>query len=302
MSTKNTNKEPSDLDPRDQGPRPPFPAEPQPYPSQERKLEPRPDYGLDTYRGQGRLRDRVALITGGDSGIGRAVALAYAREGADIALSYLPEEQADADEISQAIEDAGRRVLLVPGDLWDVEYCANLVKRVLAEFGRIDILVNNAAFQGEAVDDLGAFDVERVERTLRVNLLAPFLLTRDVTPHMPEGGSVINVASIQAYDPSPAIADYATTKGGMVTLTKALAQSLIDRGIRVNCVAPGPVWTPLIAQSFKGEKLSGFGGDSPMKRPAQPKELAPAFVFLASEEGSYINGEILGVTGGRALG
>jgi NAD(P)-dependent dehydrogenase (short-subunit alcohol dehydrogenase family) len=264
-------------------------------------MDPKPDYGAESYRGHERLTGRVALITGGDSGIGRAVALAFAREGADVAFSYLPQEEEDAQDVYDVIVREGRQCLKVASDLSETAACAQLVQRVVDQFGKIDVLVNNAAYQGKVAKDLAELDAERVERTLRVNVLAPFLLVREALPHMSAGGSVVNVSSIQAYDPSPGILDYATSKGALVTFTKGLAHSLIERGIRVNAVAPGPVWTPLVVQSFDPEKIAHFGEKSPMGRPAQPAELAPAFVFLASDEGRYVNGEVLGVTGGRLL-
>jgi NAD(P)-dependent dehydrogenase (short-subunit alcohol dehydrogenase family) len=264
-------------------------------------MVPSPDYGADSYRGHERLLGRVALITGGDSGIGRAVALAFAREGADIAFTHLPEEEEDAAKSREGILDAGVECLMLPVDLIDPESCTKLISDVIAHFGHIDVLVNNAAYEGKAIRDPAELDTGRLEQTLRVNVLAPIVLAREALPHMRPGSSIINVSSIQAYDPSPAILDYATTKGALVTFTKGLAQSLIARGIRVNSVAPGPVWTPLVVQSYGKEKSSHFGENSPMGRPAQPAELAPAFVFLASDEARYINGEVLGVTGGRLL-
>lgn len=288
------------LDPREEGPKPRFPQREQAAPGSERDMSPRPDYGEATYRGYDRLRDRVALITGADSGIGRAVALAFAREGADVVISYLC-EHADAEETRRAVEESGRRALLAPGDIADEAHCESLVRQTLEAFGRLDVLVNNAAFQGKAVEDVQAIDRERVRRAFEVNIMAMFDLVRFALPHLRPGAAVVNVASIQAYNPSAPILDYAATKGAIVTFTKGLAQALIERGIRVNCVAPGPVWTPLVAQSFPAEKVQSFGGDSPMERPAQPAELAPAFVFLASDESRYVNGEILGVTGGKPL-
>jgi NAD(P)-dependent dehydrogenase (short-subunit alcohol dehydrogenase family) len=287
-------------DPRDKGKKPPFPRQEQPHPGSEAQMSPSPDYGEESYQGLGRLKDRIALVTGGDSGIGRAVALAFAREGADVAISYLNEHE-DARESQRVVEAAGRRSLLLPGDIADDAHCARIVAEAVSRLGRIDILVNNAAHQGEAVDRFEEIDAARVERTLRVNVAAMFNLTRHALAHMKAGANIINVASIQAYKPSPPILDYATTKGAIVTFTKGLAQHLIERGIRVNCVAPGPVWTPLVVQSFGPEKNARFGQDSPMERPAQPVELAPAFVFLASDESRYVNGEVLGVTGGKPL-
>ncbi len=286
--------------PRTAGPQPPLPRQEQSTPGLEGQMTPEPDFGESSYKGFGRLKDRVALVTGGDSGIGRAVCLAFAREGADVAIAYL-NEHPDAEKTRQVVEDAGRQALLLPGDLALEEHCRKVVEETVKRFGRIDVLVNNAAYQGKAVDAFSDIDAERVERTFRVNILAMFHLVRYALPHMKEGSSIINVSSIQAYQPKPSILDYACTKGAIVTFTKGLAQELIEKGIRVNSVAPGPVWTPLIPQSFSGEKVENFGKSSPMGRPAQPAELAPPFVFLASDESRYVNGEILGVTGGQVL-
>jgi NAD(P)-dependent dehydrogenase (short-subunit alcohol dehydrogenase family) len=288
------------IDPRNAHPEPPHPPQEQPATGRESEMDPRPDYGEASYRGHGRLQERVALITGGDSGIGRAVALAFAREGADVAIAYL-ENHGDAEETVRAVESAGRRAARVACDIGDEKACQTLVEKVAGQFGRIDVLVNNAAYQGKAVERIEELDAERLERTFRTNILAMFHLVKYALPHLRPGAAIINVASIQAYQPTPSIIDYATTKGAIVTFTKGLAQDLIERGIRVNCVAPGPVWTPLVVQSFPPEKNARFGKDSPMGRPAQPAELAPAFVFLASDESRYVNGEILGVTGGKLL-
>lgn len=287
-------------DPRTAHHQPPFEKQEQPAPGFEAEMEPKPDYGEETYRGFGRLKGRVALITGADSGIGRAVALAFAREGADVAVSYLCEDE-DANETKRAVEESGRKALLLGGDLSDEAHCRRVVDDTVKAFGRIDVRVNNAAFQGESVERFEELDGACLERTFKTNIVAMFHLVRFALPHMKEGGSVINVASIQAYQPKPSILDYATTKGAIVTFTKGLAQELISRGIRVNAVAPGPVWTPLIPQSFEGEHVKEFGKSSPTGRPAQPAEVAPAFVFLASDESRYVNGEILGVTGGQIL-
>ncbi len=288
-------------DPKDQGPKPEFPKQEQDRPGHESQMTPKADHGETSYKGFGRLKDRVALITGGDSGIGRAVAIAFAREGADVAIGYLSEHD-DAEDSKRLVEEAGRKSLLIPGDLADEAHCRRVVEETVKRFGRIDILVNNAAEQGKAVERFEEIDAARMERTFRVNIMAMFHLVRYALPHMKEGATIINVASIQAYQPSPEILDYASTKGAIVTFSKGLGQSLIERGIRVNTVAPGPVWTPLVIQSFDAEKNAEFGKDSPMKRPAQPAELAPAFVFLASDESRYVNGEVLGVTGGKPLG
>jgi NAD(P)-dependent dehydrogenase (short-subunit alcohol dehydrogenase family) len=281
-------------------PKPPYPAQHQQMPGLESKMNPQPDYGEDSYTGSGKLQGKVALITGADSGIGRAVALAFAREGADILISYWTEES-DAQETLRAVKEAGRRGVVVGGDIGDENHCQQLVQRVLQEFGRLDILVNNAGFQ---VNHKGLTDIpsEQIERVFRTNILAMFWLCKAALPHMQAGSCIINTASIEAYQPKPPILDYASTKGAVVTFTKGLALETVKQGIRVNAVAPGPVWTPLIVAS--GEATSDpikFGADSPMKRPAQPAELAPAYVFLASPGASYVNGEILGVTGGEPL-
>jgi NAD(P)-dependent dehydrogenase (short-subunit alcohol dehydrogenase family) len=289
------------MDPKQKGPQPPFPKQAQEPPGLESKMDPKPDSGEESYRGLGRLRDKVALVTGGDSGIGRAVALAFAREGADVAVAYWKEHD-DARETQRLIELAGRKALLVPGDLADEAHCGTVVDTVARQLGRIDLLVNNAAFQGKQVEKFEDLDPSRIERTFRVNILAMFHLVRRALPHMKPGSAIVNTASVQAYHPSPAILDYASTKGAIVTFTKGLAQGLIERGIRVNCVAPGPVWTPLVVASFPSDKNAKFGSGYPMERPAQPAELAPAYVFLASDESQYVNGEVLGVTGGKPLG
>ena len=290
-------------DPRAENAQPPFAERPQQGERGfETQMNEKPDHGEESYVGANRLRDKVALITGGDSGIGRAIALASAREGADVAIGYQQDEQEDAEAAAELVKAAGRRALLVPGDLADPATCRRIVEQTVAEFQRIDVLVNNAAHQGKASESIAELSHERVERTFRVNVIAMFDLVREALPHIPPGGSIINTASIQAYQPSAPILDYAATKGAIVAFTKGLASSAIEKGIRVNCVAPGPVWTPLIAVSFEGEKLTKFGAQSPMKRPAQPAELAPAYVFLASRDASYVNGEVLGVTGGSPLG
>lgn len=287
-------------DPRSAAPKPPYPKQSQDSPGSEAKMTPAPDFGEQSYTGMGRLKDRVALVTGGDSGIGRAVALAFAREGADVAIAYLSEHE-DAKETQRVVEAAGRKALLLPGDLGEVAHAERCVGETLARFGRLDILVNNAAYQDKAVERFEEMSPERIERTFRTNILAMMFLTRAALPHLKPGASIINVSSIQAYQPSPDILDYASTKGAIVTFTKGLAKELVARGMRANSVAPGPVWTPLIAQSFDPEKVGEFGKQSPMGRPAQPAELAPSFVFLASDESRYVNGEVLGVTGGMLL-
>jgi hypothetical protein len=288
-------------DPKDRGDKPPFREKPQSSPGRESAMREKPDYGETSYKGAGRLRDKVALVTGADSGIGRAVALAFAREGADVAIAYYNEHD-DAELTARVVREAGRRSILLPGDIADPSLCEEIVTKTVAELGKLDIVVNNAAFQGKAVEKFTDLTPERIERTFRVNIMAMFHIARAALARMKPGSSIINTASIQAYQPTAAILDYATTKAAIVAFTKGLAQETIEDGVRVNCVAPGPVWTPLIAQSFEGDKLKNFGKDSPMGRPAQPRELAPAYVFLASSESNYVNGEVLGVTGGRPLG
>jgi NAD(P)-dependent dehydrogenase (short-subunit alcohol dehydrogenase family) len=291
--------QPSMEKPQEGGAKPPFPEQGQAPPGIEAEMAPRPDYGEESYRGFGRLEGKAAIITGGDSGIGRAVALAFAREGADVLISYLNEE-VDARETARVVEAAGRKAITVAGDIGDEAHCQALVERATREFGRLDILVNNAAFQ---MSHEGLLDIpsEEIEHTFRTNILAMFYLSKAALPHLREGGAIINTASIQAYNPSPSLLAYAATKGAIVTFTKGLAQDAIKRGIRVNCVAPGPVWTPLIPSTMGPEQHTKFGQDSPMERPAQPIELAPAYVFLASDESRYIAGEVIGVTGGKPL-
>jgi NAD(P)-dependent dehydrogenase (short-subunit alcohol dehydrogenase family) len=288
-------------DPKEAEKKPPFHGEKdQEHPGSEAQMRNKPDFGEQSYKGLGRLQGRTALITGADSGIGRAVALAFAREGADVAIGYFNEHE-DAAETKRVVTEAGRKAVTIAGDLAEEPQCKRMIDEAVSALGRIDILVNNAAFQSKSVESIEEISAERVERTFRVNILAMFHLVRYALPHMKEGSVIINVASIQAYQPSFEILDYASTKGAIVTFTKGLAQDVIRRGIRANVVAPGPVWTPLIAQSFEGDKIKNFGKDSTMGRPAQPVELAPAFVFLASDEARYINGEVLGVTGGKPL-
>jgi NAD(P)-dependent dehydrogenase (short-subunit alcohol dehydrogenase family) len=286
-------------DPRDRYPKPPFPDQEQPHPGSSAKMQPQPDHGETTYRGSGRLTDRKAIVTGGDSGIGRAVALAFAREGADVVVSYLSEDD-DAAETVRLVEDAGRKAVSVRGDISDESTCARLVQRAVAELGGVDILVNNAAFQNE-VGGIAEITTEQFDRTLKTNLYALFWLSKAALAVMPPGGTIINSASVQATKPSPSLLDYATTKGGIVTFTEALAQEAIEHGVRVNCVAPGPVWTPLIPATMKPDEVKTFGEQSPTGRPAQPAELAAAYVFLASPESSYVNGARIAVTGGTPV-
>jgi NAD(P)-dependent dehydrogenase (short-subunit alcohol dehydrogenase family) len=285
--------------PQQKGPIPPFDTEQLAPPGLESEMDPVPDHGEATYVGHGRLTGKVALVTGGDSGIGRAVALAFAREGADVVISYLDEHE-DARGAARSVEDAGRRALTIAGDLVDEAHCRMLVQRTVREFGRLDLLVNNAAFQ-RTHESIAEVSSEEFDRTMKTNIYAMFWLCRAALPHLPEGGSIINTASIQGYQPSPSLLAYATTKGAIITFSKALSAEVIDRGVRVNVVAPGPVWTPLIPATMPPEQVKTFGQDTPLGRPAQPSELAGAFVFLASEESRFITGEVIGVTGGKFL-
>jgi NAD(P)-dependent dehydrogenase (short-subunit alcohol dehydrogenase family) len=286
-------------DPRDMFPKPPFPEQKQPHPGLSGEMRPQPDYGEESYRGSGRLAGRKAIVTGADSGIGRAVALAFAREGADVVVSYLSEDD-DAAETVRLVEAAGRKAVSVRGDIRDEPGCTGLVQRAVAELGGVDILVNNAGFQNE-VGGIAEITTEQFDRTLKTNLYALFWLSKAALAVMPPGGSIINTASVQATKPSPSLLDYATTKGGIVTFTEAFAQEAIEHGVRVNCVAPGPVWTPLIPATMKPDEVKTFGEQSPTGRPAQPVELAPAYVFLASQESSYVNGARIAVTGGTPV-
>jgi NAD(P)-dependent dehydrogenase (short-subunit alcohol dehydrogenase family) len=284
-------------DPREAGPKPPFPKQEQEPVGLESEMEPRPDYGYETYEGHGRLDGRAAIVTGGDSGIGRAVALAFAREGADVLVSYL-DEHSDAEETVRVVEEAGRRGVAVAGDIGDPAHCKALIDRALGDFGRLDILVNNAAYQME-YDSITDIPPEEIELVFKTNVLSQFYLCQAAIPHMKPGASIINTTSVQAFNPSPSLLHYATTKGAIVTFTQGLAGELTKKGIRVNAVAPGPVWTPLIAMSFDAESVSTFGEQADLGRPAQPAELAPIYVFLASDESRYVSGEILAVTGGQ---
>ncbi|HEX2883881.1 MAG TPA: SDR family oxidoreductase [Candidatus Limnocylindria bacterium] len=291
-------------DPKAQYPEPPFPKQQQEPPGTEDELEPKADHGEETYRGSGRLTDRVALITGGDSGIGKAVAIAMAREGADVAISYLGGmEEPDAADTAAWVEKAGRRAIQLPGDVRDEEHCRSLVERTVSELGNVDIVVNNAAWQkcGDRIEEM---TTEEWRRIFATNIEAMFHISKAAIPRMREGGTIINTASIQAYSPSPELLPSSATKGAIVTFTKGLAQDpgVLERGLRVNAVAPGPIWTPLIPSTMPAEKAAKFGENTPLGRAGQPAELAPIYVFLASQESSYITGEVVGVTGGRPLG
>ena len=271
-----------------------------PHPGLESQLDTPADHGESSYRGSGRLEGRRALITGGDSGIGRAVALAFAREGADVAIVHLPEEQSDADETVRLVEEAGRTAVSLPGDIREESFCEQAVRRTVDELGGLDVLVNNAAYQ-MSQDSIADITTEQFDRVMKTNLYAMFWLCRAAVPHMQAGSSIINTSSVQAYQPSPQLLDYATTKAGIVNFSKGLSQELAPKGIRVNTVAPGPIWTPLIPATMPPDMVEDFGGQTPLGRAGQPVEVAHAFVFLASAEASYITGERLGVHGGAPL-
>ncbi len=289
-------------DPRRQHPTPPQPAQTIPHPGLTDQVRPRPDHGEDSYVGSGRLAGKRALITGGDSGIGRAVAIAFAREGADVVISALPEEEVDARETVRLVEAAGRRGLAVLGDIRSEQHCQELVDRTVAELGGLDVLVNNAAYQ--MAQDGGILDLttEQLTRTFTTNVFALLWITRAAVPHLAPGSTIVNTTSVQAYQPSPPLIDYAATKAAILNITQSLAQQLAERGIRVNAVAPGPIWTPLIPATMPADKVEQFGADTPLGRAGQPAELAPAYVFLASQESSYVTGDRIAVTGGRVVG
>jgi len=280
-------------------PAPPFKRQPQEVPGLANKMSPRPDHGEESYQGSGRLEGRKALITGGDSGIGRAAAIAYAREGADVAINYLPEEQSDADEVIALIKAAGRKVAAIPGDITDPEFCKTLVSTAVAELGGLDILVNNAGRQ-QAVDSLLDISEEGFDATIKTNIYAPFWITKAALPHLPEGSAIIATTSVQAYDPSENLFDYAQTKAANVAFVKSLAKQLGPKGIRVNGVAPGPVWTPLqVSGGQPQDAIEKFGSVTPLGRPGQPAELASIFVQLADADASYATGQVYGAAGGN---
>ncbi|MES2647322.1 MAG: SDR family oxidoreductase [Bacteroidota bacterium] len=282
--------------PVEQYPKPPFPAQEQDLPGLETKMQPRSDHGETSYKGSGKLTGRKALITGGDSGIGKAVAIAFAREGADVLISYLNEDE-DAKDTMRLVQEAGRKAVLVPGDISEEAHCKSLIERTVKELGGIDILVNNAAFQ-ESHKTLQEITSEEWDYTFRTNIYAMFYLCKAAEPHLKPGATIVNTSSVNAYKPSPNLLAYATTKGAIQNFTAGLAQMLAEKGIRVNCVAPGPIWTPLIPASFEGEKVKNFGQDTPLRRAGQPAELAPIFVLLASSDSSYMSGSTVQVTGG----
>jgi NAD(P)-dependent dehydrogenase (short-subunit alcohol dehydrogenase family) len=292
-------QDPQTADPKEKGPKPEYPQKPIAPPGSDAEMTPKADHGEQSYRGLGRLKDRIALVTGGDSGIGRAVSIAFAREGADVAISYLPEEERDADETSRWIADAGRRALKLPGDIRDEQHCTRMVERVFDELGALDILVNNAAFQ-RAHERIEEFSTEEFDATFKTNVYAMFWVCRAALPRMKAGSAIVNTASIQAYGPSPELLAYASTKGAIVNFTKGLSQLAMKQGVRVNAVAPGPVWTPLIPSTLPQERVRKFGKDTAYERAAQPVELAPLFVFLASNEARFVTGEVYGATGGQS--
>ncbi|WP_237476729.1 SDR family oxidoreductase [Lichenibacterium dinghuense] len=286
-------------DPRKQYPQPPFPRQPQSAPGLAKAMDPKPDHGETSYKGYGRLVGRKALVTGADSGIGRAAAIAFAREGADVALSYLADEQADAEEVKTVVEAEGRTCLLLPGDITSEDFCLELVTKAASGLGGIDILVNNAGKQTnqEDVDDITS---EQFDRTMKTNLYAMFWITKAALKHMPAGAAIINTASVQGFSPSAGLVDYATTKAGIIAFSQALAKQQIEHGIRVNVVAPGPFWTALQPSGGQPqEKVQKFGAEVPLGRPGQPVECAPIYVFLASQEASYVTGEVYAATGGK---
>ncbi|WP_077923536.1 SDR family oxidoreductase [Spirosoma sp. 209] len=296
MNTTDRTPEEVQTDPLTKHPQPPFPDQKQDVPGVEADMQPKADHGETSYKGSGKLTGRKALITGGDSGIGRAVAIAFAREGADVLISYLNEEE-DARETARYVEDAGRKAVLVPGDISDEAHCQELVSRAVAELGGLDILVNNAAYQmaHESLQDITA---EELDHTFRTNIFSMFHLCKAVEEHLKPGSTVVNTTSVNAYKPSPILLAYAATKAAIQNFTANLGQVWAEKGIRVNCVAPGPIWTPLIPATMPPEKVKTFGQDVPLKRAGQPAELAPIYVLLASEDSSYMTGSTVQVTGG----
>jgi NAD(P)-dependent dehydrogenase (short-subunit alcohol dehydrogenase family) len=274
-----------------------MPDQQQPMPGSSAKMHPKPDYGENSYAGSKRLTGKKAIITGADSGIGRAVALAFAREGADVVISYLSEDD-DARETQRLVESAGQTAVLVPGDIQSAEHCRAIVAKAVEAFGRVDVLVNNAAHQA-TFEEITEISDEEWEATFRTNIHAMFYLIKAAVPHMREGGAIINTTSVNADTPTPQLLAYATTKGAIQNFTGGLAQLLAEKGLRVNCVAPGPIWTPLIPSTMPPEKVQNFGKETPIGRPGQPRELAAAYVMLASDEASYISGATIAVTGGK---
>ena len=288
-----------DQDPKTARPQPPQPEQQQSPPGYEGKMSPKADHGEQSYKGSGKLAGCAAIITGADSGIGRAVAIAFAREGADVLVSYLNETE-DAEETAKWVREAGRRVVLMPGDISNPAHCREIVQQAVAEFGRLDILINNAAHQ-MSFDSLEDIPDDEFERTFRTNLFPQFWLAKAAAPHMKPGSAIVNTSSINAKNPTPQLLAYAASKGAIANFTAGLAQLLAEKGIRVNAVAPGPIWTPLIPSTMPGEKVESFGKNTPLGRAGQPAELAGAYVFLASGEASYVTGALVPVTGGRPM-
>ena len=291
----------SQQDPTQQHAQPGSGSETVRYPGRTEEMDVQPDHGEQTYRGIGRLEGKKAVITGGDSGIGRAVALTFAREGADLLISYLESEEQDAQKTVALVEEARRRAVTVPGDVREEAHCRHIVDRAVEEFGHIDVLVSNAAYQMSRSGGIAEITTDQLDRVFKTNVYAMFWLCKAAIPHMPPGSTIITSSSVQAFQPSPHLLDYAASKGAIVNFTKALGANLVEKGIRVNSVAPGPVWTPLIPATMPEEMVESFGQQSPMGRAAQPAELAPIYVFLASQESSYITSEVLGVTGGSPI-
>jgi len=287
------------VDPQSEYPKPPFPRQQQPWPGLASKMQPRPDHGEKSYKGTGRLKGRKALVTGGDSGIGRAAVIAFAREGADVAINYLPAEEPDAKEVAELIRAEGRKAALIPGDIKDEQFCIRLVEQAVGELGGLDILVNNAGRQ-IAHEDFLDITTANFDETFKTNVYAMFWITKAAVPHMKPGSAIINTTSVNAYDPSEPMIDYAATKGAIMIWTKGLAKQLTKKGIRVNGVAPGPVWTPLqVTGGQPPDKIPEFGKTTPMGRAGQPAELAALYVLLASGEASFTTGQIFGAVGGR---
>jgi len=284
---------------QDEQPKSPMPEQHQERPGIEAEMTPRPEFIAPHYKGSGKLEGKAALVTGGDSGIGRSVAVLYAREGADVAIVYLPEEEVDAKETANHVEAEGRRCLLIPGDVTGSKFCSDAIERVVAEFGRLDVLVNNAAFQHHQ-NEIADITDEQFEKTFRTNIFGYFYMARAALEHMKKGSVIVNCGSITGLEGSKELLDYSATKGAIHAFTKSLAQNVIEKGIRVNCVAPGPVWTPLNVADKDAKEAAKHGADTPMKRPAQPEEIAPAFVFFASDaDSSYITGEVMTILGGE---
>jgi NAD(P)-dependent dehydrogenase (short-subunit alcohol dehydrogenase family) len=295
MATENSTQKRME-DPLEQYPTPPYEEQQQAPPGEEDQLQPGADHGELTYKGSGKLAGRKAVITGGDSGIGRAVAIAFAREGADVVISYLNEHD-DARETAKYVEEAGQKAVLIAGDISEEEHCKKIISQAVAELGEIDILVNNAAFQSTH-ESLQELSTEELDHTFKTNVYAMFWLCKAAEPHLKPGSTIVNTTSVNAYRPSPQLLAYATTKGAIQNFTSGLAQLWAEKGIRVNCVAPGPIWTPLIPSTMPVEKVANFGKDTPLKRAGQPAELAAAYVLLASQDSSYMTGSTIQVTGG----